>query len=97
MRNSFLRRNAGFHSPIVIQLKCLMIVGFLCVLVAVSVFGDEKAEKRSALEPQRPRGYSIPVIDLAGERHRQVIVDKEPDQYLGHPTTVLLADGLVAI
>jgi hypothetical protein len=40
-----------------------------------------------------PRGYSIPVIDLASETNRQVIVDREPGQYLGHPTTVLLEDG----
>ena len=33
------------------------------------------------------------VIDLAAERHRQVVVDREPGQYLGHPTTVLLEDG----
>lgn len=40
-----------------------------------------------------PRGYSIPLIDLAGEKHRQILVDREPGQYLGHPTTVLLEDG----
>lgn len=40
-----------------------------------------------------PRGYSIPLIDLAGETNRQVIVDREPGQYLGHPSTVLLEDG----
>ncbi len=40
-----------------------------------------------------PRGYSITTIDLAHEAHRQVIVDREPGQYLGHPTTVLLDDG----
>jgi hypothetical protein len=39
-----------------------------------------------------PGGFSIPLIDLAGETHRQVLVDREPDQYLGHPTTVLLED-----
>jgi len=39
-----------------------------------------------------PRGYSVPLIDLASEEHRQVIVDREPGQYLGHPTTVLLED-----
>lgn len=43
------------------------------------------------------RGYSIPIIDLAGEKHRQVIVDREPGQYLGHPTTVLLEDGKTII
>ncbi len=42
---------------------------------------------------QPSRGYTIPLIDLAGETHRQVIVDREPGQYLGHPTTVLLEDG----
>lgn len=40
-----------------------------------------------------PRGYTIPLIDLAAETNRQVIVDREPGQYLGHPTTVLLEDG----
>ena len=40
-----------------------------------------------------PRGYPIPLLDLAGETNRQVIVDREPGQYLGHPTTVLLEDG----
>ena len=40
-----------------------------------------------------PRGYSIPTIDLADQSHRQVVVDREAGQYLGHPTTVLLEDG----
>jgi hypothetical protein len=38
-------------------------------------------------------GYTLPVIDLADQRYRQVVVDHEPKQYLGHPTTVLLEDG----
>jgi hypothetical protein len=42
------------------------------------------------------RGYKIPVVDLAGETQRQFLVDREPGQYLGHPTTVLLDDNLVA-
>jgi len=37
--------------------------------------------------------FNIPLIDLDGETHRQVIVDKEKGQYLGHPTTVLLDDN----
>lgn len=40
-----------------------------------------------------PAGYSIPLVDLAGQAGRQVVVDREPGQYLGHPTTVLLEDG----
>jgi len=43
--------------------------------------------------PAPPRGYSIPTIDLSKETRRQVIVDREPGQYLGHPTTVLLEDN----
>lgn len=46
-----------------------------------------------ALAAEAQRGYTLPVIDLAGETARQVVVDREPGQYLGHPTTVLLEDG----
>ncbi|MEE2642024.1 MAG: sialidase family protein [Planctomycetota bacterium] len=38
------------------------------------------------------RGYSIPTLDLANETERQVLVDRQKGQYLGHPTTVLLED-----
>ncbi len=50
------------------------------------------AESSAELAPL-PRGYSIPTLDLSAETERQVIVDREPGQYLGHPTTVLLEDG----
>jgi hypothetical protein len=39
------------------------------------------------------RPYSIPYIDLNDQHYRQVVVDQEDRQYLGHPTTVLLEDG----
>ena len=49
---------------------------------------------RSEVEARRPRrGFTIPIIDLASETERQVVVDREDGQYLGHPTTVLLEDG----
>jgi len=35
----------------------------------------------------------IPLIDLDKDTFRQVIIDREDGQYLGHPTTVLLEDG----
>ena len=41
--------------------------------------------------------YTIPTIDLAHETHRQIIIDKEPGQYLGHPTTALLDDNKTMI
>jgi len=46
-----------------------------------------------AINADPSRGYSIPLIDLSNEIHRQVIVDQEEGQYLGHPSTVLLEDG----
>ncbi len=49
------------------------------------------------LPPVVDRGYSVPLIDLSDERHRQVVVDREEGQYLGHPTTVLLEDGRTMI
>ncbi|MGI6083385.1 MAG: sialidase family protein [Limnochordia bacterium] len=38
------------------------------------------------------RKITLPLIDLADDTARQVIVDREHGQYLGHPTTVLLED-----
>jgi len=43
------------------------------------------------------RGYSIPNIDLDKQIFRQIVVDREPGQYLGHPTTVLLEDNQTII
>lgn len=43
------------------------------------------------------RGYTVPLIDLDGDSERQVVVDREPGQYLGHPTTLLLEDGRTII
>lgn len=43
--------------------------------------------------PPVRRGYTIPTIDLASQKDRRVIVDREAGQYLGHPSTVLLEDG----
>ena len=45
------------------------------------------------LKTTLPPGYTIPVVDISAETQRQVIVDREKGQYLGHPTTVLLEDN----
>ncbi|RME90600.1 MAG: DUF3472 domain-containing protein, partial [Verrucomicrobia bacterium] len=39
------------------------------------------------------RPFDIPLLDLAPRRDLQVVVDREPGQYLGHPSTCLLEDG----
>ena len=46
-----------------------------------------------AEEKRQPKGYTIPTIDLSKQTHRQVVIDREKGQYLGHPTTVLLEDN----
>ena len=43
-----------------------------------------------AEEKRQPKGYTIPTIDLSKQTKRQVVIDREKGQYLGHPTTVLL-------
>ena len=58
---------------------------FLFCGVASSRAGEGRDEPR--------RGYCIPLVDLAGETHRQIIVHRNPREYLGHPTTVLLEDN----
>ena len=69
--------------------KYFLMIFTLCFVGVSSIVAGERAGK--------PKGYSIPLIDLAGETNRQIIVDKEPGQYLGHPTTVLLEDNKTII
>jgi len=64
-------------------MKKSFLSGFL-LFIAVYSFSQEK--------PDKPY-LSIPIIDLDKETSRQVIVDREDGQYLGHPATVLLDDG----
>ena len=48
----------------------------------------------AALVVTSPAGaHEIPFVDLADDYYRQVLVDHESGQYLGHPTTCLLDDG----
>lgn len=48
----------------------------------------------SAAEPATGTDrVSIPTVDLDGRQEMHVVVDREPGQYLGHPTTCLLEDG----
>ncbi len=65
-------------------------LGFLCgTASALAAFADSNSAGGDGLPP----GYTLPVIDLADETVRQVVVDREAGQYLGHVTTVLLDDG----
>jgi hypothetical protein len=77
---------AGWSAAIVIAGLCLIGAGVLAGQSGVS-----------SQSPAVPRGYAIPVVDLAADTARQVVVDREAGQYLGHPTTVLLEDGKTII
>jgi len=57
----------------------------IVVLLAALLLPAALACRGAGAEPLR-------WVDWAGETHRQVVVDREPGQYLGHPTTVLLSD-----
>jgi hypothetical protein len=59
------------------------------ILIIAACFTQAQSQQPAS----QPRGYTIPLIDLAAETPRQVIVDREAGQYLGHPTTVLLEDN----
>jgi len=79
-----------------------MILRPLAVLLLVfsSAFAQTKLQKADVtlappknLKTTLPPGYTIPIVDISGETQRQIIVDREKGQYLGHPTTVLLEDN----
>jgi hypothetical protein len=85
------RRKAQTYSAAI--LTFVLFASPLCILAATSETKEIKMTESSA----QPRGYTIPLIDLANETERQVIVDREDGQYLGHPTTVLLEDNKTII
>jgi hypothetical protein len=66
-------------------------------LAALAFTGTAAAQEAKLQAAAPPRGYSVPVVDLSADTARQVVVDREPGQYLGHPTTVLLEDGRTII
>ena len=66
---------------------------FILTVIALGTLCTSPASAQSTMPP----GYTIPLIDLADQTQRQTIVDREPGQYLGHPTTVLLDDGKTII
>ena len=65
------------------------------LLAGLFVFGMGIFAQGLLAAPPRTQSYeySIPTIDLSHETHRQVVVDREAGQYLGHPTTLLLEDN----
>lgn len=50
-------------------------------------------QSTAAQETQPTAQPTLKTLDLNADADRQVVVDKEKDKYLGHPTTCLLDDG----
>jgi hypothetical protein len=78
-----------------------LVTTIVVALVVTYAARDAASQEQRAAAPAPPPtfksrlapGYTIPIVDISGETQRQTIVDREPGQYLGHPTTVLLEDG----
>lgn len=86
----------------VVRLLCmhLRFLATLFPLLLTSVLAQTGLQKADVtllppknLKTKLAPGYTIPVVDISGEKERQVIVDREKGQYLGHPTTLLLEDN----
>ncbi len=86
---------------IAIRAACFLAVCAMAAAIIAQAHGAEtpaaKERKQVAADKPQPRGYSIPLIDLNAQTKRQVVVDREKGQYLGHPTTVLLEDNKTMI
>ncbi|MFT7676610.1 MAG: hypothetical protein ACI8QC_000582 [Planctomycetota bacterium] len=63
----------------------------LCALPLLLAAPESRVQDQSA----PPRNYTIPVVDLSDQASFHTVVAKDidkPNQYLGHPSTVLLDD-----
>src|SRR2546426_2358727 len=80
---------SGKPQRLAVFLRRVLGTGVVCFDFLVLLHPIAQAQ---AAEPM-PADYTIPIVDISSETNRQVIVDREPGQYLGHPTTVLLQDG----
>ena len=69
------------------QLFGWIVAACVTVLPAAAVAGELPVPRTQS------DAYTIPTIDLSHQKHRQVIVERTPGQYLGHPTTVMMGDG----
>ncbi|MGL6075920.1 MAG: sialidase family protein [Fimbriiglobus sp.] len=67
----------------------MILVGMVLLLTSMSGFA---VDGKAPATPPKP-AFTLPVLDLDNHKERQVLVDREKGQYLGHPTTLLLEDG----
>ncbi len=80
---------------------CMLPMSIVVLLASSVCFAQQTTAQKKDTTVAAPKnlktklapGYTIPMVDISSESDRQVIVDRESGQYLGHPTTVLLEDG----
>ena len=77
-------------APSGLDRNCLLrfVSCFLYSFAALLISPELRADDAEGM-----KAFTIPLVDLADQTDRQVLVDREEGQYLGHPTTVLLDDG----
>ena len=78
-------------------MKCLISFRWIFVFLNIFLILVINCGTKNKIISSQPKGYFIPIIDLADQKFRQIIVDREEGQYLGHPTTVLLEDDKTII
>ena len=86
------KKGNRYHVPHLMSAVLMIVATLGAVLI-----GGSACARKAAPPAAVSRGYAIPLVDLAADAARQVVVDREPGQYLGHPTTVLLEDGRTVI
>lgn len=65
--------------------------------VGCGIAGVVVAGVIAVAQPPAADAPGIPLVDISTDTSRQIVVDREAGQYLGHPTTVLLEDGKTVI
>jgi hypothetical protein len=81
------------HTVLTTATTAVILLLTLCPAEASSQKRDTALTPPKNLKSELAPGYTIPTVDISREKKRQVIVEREAGQYLGHPTTVLLEDG----
>jgi hypothetical protein len=83
-----------------VWLTGVLLAGMALSTVCVAQQDSSAAAKPTAVEKTTSsegepdaNPFGIPILDMDADVERQVVVDREVGQYLGHPTTVLLEDG----
>ena len=68
----------------------MILIGAIIGLAGSGAISRAQQQEQTQWQPQIAPTI---LLDLDGDQQRQVVVDREPGQYLGHPTTCLLEDG----